>query len=323
MEPAVLPPSLRALRGFGLDPRLKLRHLQCLIAVAQGRSVQRAADQLAVTQPAVSKTLAELEDIVGCPLFERGRSGARPTAAAEALLRHVTDGLAALRQGFAGLRAGPERVASELAIGVLPTVVPELLPPALLAFQAMHPQTVLRVTTAANPQLLAQLRQGDLALVIGRLAEPETMRGLNFELLQNDPMLLVVRPQHPLAHMTGVTLQDVVRYPMVVPSTDTVIRQSLDGLLAVQGLRLPTQRVETLSVTLGRQLARSSDAVWFSPAGAVRADLDDGLLVSLPVPTAGADMPMGIALRTEEPPNTLQLALMQCLRHVSKGEHRG
>ena len=79
-----------------LDGRIKLRHLQCFLAVAEQRSIQRAAERLAVTQPAVSKTLRELEEMLGVQLFRRGRRGALPTADAEAFQRYASASLSAL-----------------------------------------------------------------------------------------------------------------------------------------------------------------------------------------------------------------------------------
>ncbi|MGA8049287.1 MAG: LysR family transcriptional regulator, partial [Burkholderiales bacterium] len=92
-----------------LDGRIKLRHLQCFLAVAEQHSIQRAAERLAITQPAVSKTLRELEEILGVPLFRRGRKGAVPTAAAEVFLRHARASVSALQQGVDSLAQARRR----------------------------------------------------------------------------------------------------------------------------------------------------------------------------------------------------------------------
>ena len=72
------------------DSRVKFRHLQCFLAVAQFGSVQRAADSLSITQPAVSKTVAELEAMLGVKLFERGRHGAVPTREGQLFMPHAS-----------------------------------------------------------------------------------------------------------------------------------------------------------------------------------------------------------------------------------------
>ena len=106
--------------------RIRLRHLQCFIAVTQHGNLRRAALSLAITQPAVTKTLNELEDIVGKPLFVRARSGTTPTPEAEAFMPHVRASLHALGQALDSVRREPE--AAPLRIGVLPTVASSFLP---------------------------------------------------------------------------------------------------------------------------------------------------------------------------------------------------
>ena len=88
-----------------VDGRIKLRHLQCFLAVAQRRSLQQAAASLSITQPAVSKTLRELEEILGVRLFDRGRHGAVPTPDGTVFMAHAGAALSALRRQPGGSEA--------------------------------------------------------------------------------------------------------------------------------------------------------------------------------------------------------------------------
>ena len=92
-----------------IDERIKFRHLQCVLAVARLGSLQRAAETLAISQPAVSKTLKELEALLGVRLLERGRKGAELTAAGAAFARHAQASVGALRQAVASVAPGPGR----------------------------------------------------------------------------------------------------------------------------------------------------------------------------------------------------------------------
>ncbi len=103
------------------NTRVKFRHLQCFLAVTRLGSVQRAADSLSITQPAVSKTIGELESILGVRLFERGRRGAVPTREGRLFAPHASACVAALREGVDMLCASGE-VPGTMSIGVLPTV---------------------------------------------------------------------------------------------------------------------------------------------------------------------------------------------------------
>lgn len=130
--------------------RVKLRHIECFLAVAQLGSLQRAAESLSITQPAVSKTLSELEEVVGSELFERGRQGAALTAAGRRFAPYARGCLGSLHEGLAdlgGLNANPPTV---VRVGALPTVASVLLPPALRVFGQEWPTATLAVSTGAT-----------------------------------------------------------------------------------------------------------------------------------------------------------------------------
>lgn len=301
-----------------LPDRLRLRHLNCFVAVAQEQHLGRAAERLRLTQPAVSKTLAELEQILGAQLLRRGRFGAKLTREGEAFLTHalaVREALAAARRSV-GIGAAPS--GETLAVGALPTLAPDLLPPALGAFREMHAQARVVVHTAANKPLLEMLRAGTLDCVIGRMPEPADAVGLSFELLFLEPLVLVVRRGHPLAGRAAVAPQQVLGYPLIVATPGTVPRHHTESFLQAHGLRLPAGCTETLSVSLGRVLTQQSDAVWFVAAGAVGADLAAGALVRLPVATQGTEEPVGLLYRAEGGVPRLALALMQAVRATTQ-----
>ncbi len=300
-----------------LDGRLKLRHLQCFLAVAEERSIQRAAERLAITQPAVSKTLRELEEILGTPLFRRGRRGAVPTAAAEVFLRHARASVAALEQGVDSLAQAQRRGGVVLRLGLLPSVAPCFAPPAVLRFRAEMPGALLRVASGPNAQLLAQLQHRELDVALVRLSDPEHMTGLSFEHLYADALALAVHPDHPLLGEREPGLERALRYPAIVATPGTTLRQSAESLLAAHGLALPEDRVETLSVSFARALARAGDMVWFAPIGAIEIDLAAGLLARVPLSTAGTEEPIGLALRADAAPGPALQALIGAIRAES------
>ena len=311
-----------------VDERIKYRHLQCFLAVAQHGSLQKAADVLAVTQPAVSKTLKELEDLLAVRLFERGRRGAVTTREGEAFLRHAGASVSALREAVASVAQTRRQGNAVVAIGVLPTVAPWLLPQLLLRQDAEATEdahTSLRIHTGANPELLARLRQRELDLVIGRFAEPAHMLGLSFEHLYADPLVLAVRPGHPLlaqAALKAGVLAGLQGFTVILPTQGTAIRHTADGFFLTRGLALPARTIETLSVSIARGYALQSDAVWISPLGAVRPDLDSGALLQLPVSMAGTEELVGLTLRADMAPTPAQQALIANIRLLA-AQRRG
>ena len=279
--------------------KIRLRHLHCFMAVVEQQNLRKAAAQLHLTQPAVSKTITELEEIVGVRLLQRDRSGARLTAEGERFQAHALTVIVALERVEDALGLAHTPAIALLQIGALPTVAPDLLPLALAAFRREHPAAKVLIQTAANAPLLHALKTGEVDVVLGRMAEPQMMLGLSFEMLYVEPLMLVVRQEHPLAGRADVSLTDIASYPFVVSAKGTIPRHSTESFFQSRGLTMPGNVTETLSVSVARQITRQSDAIWFSPAGAVRADLADALMVSLPVSTEGSEEPVGLLLRSE------------------------
>ncbi|WP_322014747.1 pca operon transcription factor PcaQ [Paraburkholderia sp. J12] len=299
------------------DTRVKFRHLQCFLAVAQFGSVQQAAESLSITQPAVSKTIAELESVLGVRLFERGRHGAVPTREGQLFMPHASACVSALRQGVELLARDEGAVAATLDVGVLPTVATDVLSGALRRFAEQWPRVSVRLTTAANAELLERLKSGAISFAIGRLADPERMVGLSFELLYNEPLAVVVRAGHPLSRGAALPAE-LARFPLVLPPFGTLIRQAADSLLAAWGTPTLAAFVEMLSVSVGRALALENDAVWFVPAGAVEYDLRQGTLVRLPLPPGGGEEPVGLVLRTDTQPSPAGRALIDAVKDAAR-----
>ncbi|ELR0987006.1 LysR family transcriptional regulator, partial [Salmonella enterica] len=283
--------------------RIRLRHLHTFVAVAQQGTLGRAAETLNLSQPALSKTLNELEQLTGTRLFERGRLGAQLTVPGEQFLTHAVKVLDALNTAGQALNRKEDASADVVRVGALPTAALGILPAAIGRFHQQQKSTSLQVATMNNTMLLAGLKSGEIDLGIGRMSDPELMGGLNYELLFLESLKLVVRPGHPLLQET-ITLSRVMEWPVVVSPKGTVPRQNAEALLQSQGCKMPAGCIETLSASLSRQLTVDYDYVWFVPSGAVKEDLRQATLVSLPVPTQSAGELIGILTRVDIPLST-------------------
>lgn len=293
--------------------RIRLRHLHTFVAVAQRGTLGRAAETLNLSQPALSKTLNELEQLTGTRLFERGRLGAQLTVPGEQFLTHAVKVLDALNTAGQALNRKEDASADVVRVGALPTAALGILPAAIGRFHQQQKSTSLQVATMNNTMLLAGLKSGEIDLGIGRMSDPELMGGLNYELLFLESLKLVVRPGHPLLQET-ITLSRVMEWPVVVSPKGTVPRQNAEALLQSQGCKMPAGCIETLSASLSRQLTVDYDYVWFVPSGAVKEDLRQATLVSLPVPTQSAGEPIGILTRVDIPLSTGAQMLIAAIR---------
>ncbi|EAZ5058936.1 LysR family transcriptional regulator [Salmonella enterica] len=293
--------------------RIRLRHLHTFVAVAQQGTLGRAAETLNLSQPALSKTLNELEQLTGTRLFERGRLGAQLTVPGEQFLTHAVKVLDALNTAGQALNRKEDASADVVRVGALPTAALGILPAAIGRFHQQQKSTSLQVATMNNTMLLAGLKSGEIDLGIGRMSDPELMGGLNYELLFLESLKLVVRPGHPLLQET-ITLSRVMEWPVVVSPKGTVPRQNAEALLQSQGCKMPAGCIETLSASLSRQLTVDYDYVWFVPSGAVKEDLRQATLVSLPVPTQSPGEPIGILTRVDIPLSTGAQMLIAAIR---------
>lgn len=293
--------------------RIRLRHLHTFVAVAQQGTLGRAAETLNLSQPALSKTLNELEQLTGTRLFERGRLGAQLTLVGEQFLTHAVKVLDALNTAGQALTRKEGVNNDVVRIGALPTAALGVLPAVIGQFHQQQKDVTLQVATMNNTMLLAALKSGDIDLGIGRMSDPELMTGLNYELLFLESLKLVVRPDHPLLH-ENITLSRVLEWPVVVSPKGTVPRQNAETLLQSQGCKMPAGCIETLSASLSRQLTVDYNYIWFVPSGAVKDDLRRGVLTALPIATQGQGEPIGILTRVDTPLSAGSQTLLSAVR---------
>lgn len=283
-----------------MDRRIKFRHLEAFSAIARSHSLTRAAERLNLTQPAISKTLKELESIVGVTLMERSRSGARLTPEGEVFLQYTEQSTAALRHGLRSIRSGAAST-GRLKIGALPSVAARFLPRALLEFRRTMPDVSVEIYEGPHQDLIRRLHSGDLDLVVGRLGRPQAMTGLNFAQLYSEEVVVVTAPGSPAAAARGFA--ELSGALVVYPPQDSAIRPLLARLLISQGVALFENRIETTSSSFGRAIVlREPGAIWFISRGVVADDIETGKLTQIDIPMHQTEGAVGIMSRAEEVP---------------------
>ncbi|MBL1375868.1 pca operon transcription factor PcaQ [Zobellella iuensis] len=301
-----------------LENRIKFRHLQCFIEVARQNSVSRAADVLALTQPAVSKKLKELEEMLEVQLLDRSKKGVALTQFGEVFLKYAGASMSALREGTDSLVQAQMKGKVRINVGVLPTVAASVLPAAVLRFRQAGMEATLNLVDGPNTLLLGQLRVGELDLVVGRLAEPELMTGLSFQHLYSERVTLVVRPGHPLLTRTPLNnIQDIRQFNVLFPTKESIITQAAERFLISQGVGLPPDRIETISVPFGKEYIRQTDAIWMISRGVVAREIADGELVELPFDTKETLGPVGLTTRADTIPSPAVQMLMNAVRDAA------
>ena len=301
-----------------IDRPVKIRHLNCFVEVARLGSVVRAAQRLAVTQPAVSKSLRELEAILEVALFERTRRGVRLTEQGSVFLRHAEAVLNALHRGLESVEAVRAAGGGFVTVGVLPTVAARLMPETVRRFIEIQPAQTVRVISGTNPVLIERLRQGELDMVVGRLSNPELMAGLNFEYLYSERLSLVVRPGHAMLGERDFDLARLRDQVVILPTPEMIIRPAVERLLAQHGLETLPRSVESVSNAFARTFTRASDAIWIISHGVVATDLAEGALAELRVDTGDTGGPVGLTTRIDTVATSAALLFMDTVRAVAE-----
>jgi DNA-binding transcriptional LysR family regulator len=199
---------------------LNLKRLQVLREVVARGSFSAAAEALDYSQSAISQAIATLEAEAGVPLLERDRRGVRPTSAGERLNEHAgriltqLDAAEAELGAIAGVRGGELRMAS------FPTAGATLMPLAIAAFRAAHPDVALSLVEGEPEELIPRLRDGefDLGLIFEFEGTGELGPGLRGAPLFEDPMKLALPKGHRLARKDRIGLQDLAEEAWVQTS---------------------------------------------------------------------------------------------------------
>lgn len=279
-----------------IDQRIRIRHIHCFLETARLGSLSSAANTMKVSQPAASKTIRELEDILGQQLFDRSGRRLVLTASGRLFQQHGGAAMLELERAQDLVRDTPPK-STRLKIGVLPTAATDLLPRAALDFQERHTNCLLRVSTGPNWLLMSQLREGQLDLVVGRMSSAEVMAGLSFTPLYAEKISAVVRPGHPILDFVQ-PLEQLENYPLILPPPGAVISPLVRTYLTGNGVRLNSTTFETVALAFGRKVLQNSDAIWFISHGVVQDEVASGGLTLLPLSNLPGG-PVGISMRSE------------------------
>jgi LysR family pca operon transcriptional activator len=297
-----------------IDSRIKLRHLRCFLEIARLGSLSAAAQSMNVSQPAASKTLRELEDVLGKPLFDRTARRLSLTQTGRMFQQHAGKAMNELSRALTLVRE-PARERTRLTVGVLPTAATTLLPRAALAFRKVFPDCLLRVSTGPNWLLMSQLREGALDLVVGRMAAPEVMSELLFHQLYSEQISAIARPGHPLLGIEH-PLDHLADYPLILPPPGAVIAPLVRSLLSRHDVPADAAAFETVSLAFGRRIVQESDAIWFISQGVVEEEVTAGTLATLPIEGAHHAGPVGVSMRSGGPLSPQQTGLVRALEHA-------
>lgn len=183
---------------------MELRHLRYFIAVALEENVSKAALKLHVSQPALSRQVRDLEEELGFDLLERNAKSVRLTEAGHAFLEEASEVLERLEQGIEAARAVAMKDTGEIHVGYAPSLSPRLLPPILRAFQKRNPKVKVKLHDLSSEEMLSRIQDESLQFALIARPRKSKLRGLKFEPLQEEQIVLAVSPNHRYAKRKSV-----------------------------------------------------------------------------------------------------------------------
>lgn len=277
--------------------RLKPVQLRLLAELSQVGALGVAAARIGVAQPAASRLLAEMEELLGLPLHERQGRGLRLTEVGLALARRaarieieLADAARELAEAATG-RAGVVRV------GAVTGPALSLVMPVLIALQRDLPEFRAEVTVATSLNLCEQVRDGRLDFALARLSPGEIQ--LEARVLAVEPLSLVVRRGHPLLVRPILSLDDLMSYDWVMGDDETLLTQTVVSRLTELGLPQPKRRISTSSFLFTLALLNQTDAI--APLATPVVDSFAGNpsvpFVSLPIDLGLAVAPFSLVTR--------------------------
>lgn len=246
-----------------LRSNIKLKHLQLLVALDQFRHLGRTAEFLSVSQPAVSRTLTEVEAMLGLTLFERSARGTVPTASGKSVVRFARGVLADFERTRDEIAAEASGAAGRTRVGAMVVTLPVLLAEAVQQLKNRSAQATVLVEEGDLTHLLPKLRLGELDLFVGRLEPGYAAPDLVTEPLYNEPMVLVVQPHHPLSKKRKITWANIATLPCVLPPPWASLRVKIEQTFYQHDLHPPVDVIETASFLALQTFVQQRNAAGF------------------------------------------------------------
>jgi DNA-binding transcriptional LysR family regulator len=230
--------------------RLKLRDLHILLTVAQCKSIARAADQLAISQPVVSKAVADLERMLEVRLIDRDRHGAEPTIYGEALLKRGLIAFDELRQGVKDIEFLVDPTVGRLRIGTSAGMDAGLIPSIVDRLSRKYPKMTFDVALLPNTLLVQELRARNVDLVVGRWPRSLAEADVDMEILYDEPIFVVAHKTSVWARRRRIELAQIVNENWLLPWPGHLVSMLAAEAFRAKGLEMPRAVVTSGSLPM-------------------------------------------------------------------------
>ncbi|VTU45881.1 LysR family transcriptional regulator [Variovorax sp. PBL-E5] len=327
---ATASPPGSAHSSLSLARRLRLQQLVLFERVVETGSILAASRELALTQPAVSKSIHQLEQQLNGLLFVRSKRGVVLTEFGSLFERHTKTVLAELRYMAQDLNGWQTGSSGHVVVGTLIVASATLLPEAITRLRKAVPDVVITVRVGPNSTLFPALARGELDVVVGVLPdgastllrdEIERTR-LTHVPLYEEAMCVVVGKGNALMRRRKLRLADLHALEWIVPTQESVAYASVRSFFEKEGLAMPRRVVESVSILTNLGLLASSSVVALMPQSAAERFAQAGLLGILPLEGPGPFCEVGYTIRSDRAPSAATQRLLAVLHDAGQRFHR-
>lgn len=306
-----------------LDQTLKLPQLRVVVAIDSNRSLLKASAALSLSQPALTKTLHDLEEKLQLKLFDRHARGVRPTEAGAVVIRAARRILAEVHRLDDDLEMLEVEGGGTVAVGALPVAAAGILPGVLARLKAAYPQLGVRVHQGRTDDLLPLLASGEIDLVLGRLYEATDTDRFAREPLWLEPFSILAHAGHRIFAQGAPTVEDLKACEFVLPTMTQRLGQEIETIRAALGLD-GTATLRSTSYEFIREMLHGTDMLTIVPRLVMAGDLRRGTLRVVPVPVAGPRRTAGLILSrsgAERPTQRIFRGFLNA--HLEEGGRQG
>ncbi|MDV7141819.1 LysR family transcriptional regulator [Tropicimonas sp. TH_r6] len=278
------------------NSKIDLRLLNYFLRTAEMKSISKAAEALNVAQPTLSKAIQQLEHQLQAQVFLRTAHGVTVTPIGERLLRHARLVSAQVSDAVEEVEAMRDGSAGQVRVGAGPSWVRRMLPEAVAAVLAERPGLQVSISGGFDERLLQGLEDGALDFVVAEKPLSGGERNYDYEPLTDDALIVIGRPEHPLAGRRNIAPKEVLAADWALPPQHTLARRKLDGRVISLGESPPTPLVDSNSQTFLLAFAQFHDVLLYTTRSVMR--IPEGRdLVEIDVPELASSRAAGLIFR--------------------------
>jgi len=297
---------------------MKLRDLHVFMTVVQAGGMGKAAQRLNTGQPAVSRSIADLEHMLGVRLLDRDRQGVKPTPHGRALLDCGVAVFDDLRRGARDLALLDDPAAGEVRIGCNPFLAAGFVSAVVDRLSRRHPRMAFHLVTGENEALYRRLNERDVDFLIAVLRAPVDNERLELETLYEDPLIVAAGVQSRWARRRRIALSELVNESWVLAPPETSITSLFNQAFLANGLPCPRATVAAVPPEVRISLVTTGRFLSVLPASVLKFFSRRADVKILPVELPVAGVPNGIVTLKNRTLGPASQRFIQAAREVGR-----